>query len=68
VRALAGAAVVLNSHVWHGGTRNQTGALRRVLQCYFVQPGYATQLKQRDYLRPETDRRLTPQLRRLLDV
>ncbi len=68
IRASAGAAVVLNSHVWHGGTRNRTGALRRVIQCYFVQPGYATQLEQRDYLRPETDRRLTPQLKTLLDV
>ena len=68
VQAPAGAAIVLNSHVWHGGTRNQTSALRRVIQCYFVQPGYATQLEQRDYIRPETDRRLTPQLKALLDV
>jgi hypothetical protein len=68
VQAPAGAAVVLNSHVWHGGTHNRTGSLRRVIQCYFVQRGYATQLEQRDYLRPETERRLTPELRWLLDV
>lgn len=36
VVAKAGSVVVLNGHVWHSGTRNDTHGPRRVLQCQFV--------------------------------
>ena len=36
VIAKAGAVLVFNGHLYHGGTRNQSQASRRVLQCPFV--------------------------------
>lgn len=39
VTAPAGSVLVFNGHVWHSGTRNNSGALRRVLQCAFVARG-----------------------------
>ena len=68
VSAPAGSAIVLDAHVWHGGTLNRTSELRRVLQCYLVRAGFPTQLEQGDYLRPETAARLTPELAELLGV
>jgi len=68
VSAPAGSALVLNAHVWHGGTKNHTRHLRRALQCYLVRAGFPTQLAQRDYLRPETADRLTPELEVLLGL
>jgi ectoine hydroxylase-related dioxygenase (phytanoyl-CoA dioxygenase family) len=34
--AEAGSVLVLNGHLWHSGTRNETNLRRRVLQCSFV--------------------------------
>lgn len=34
--ATAGSVLVLNGHLWHSGTRNETKSRRRVLQCSFV--------------------------------
>mgnify|MGYP000082210740 FL=1 len=36
VHARAGDVLVFSSHLWHGGTRNDTGEPRRVLQAQFV--------------------------------
>ena len=36
IAAPAGTALVFNGHLWHGGTRNDSRACRRVLQCQFV--------------------------------
>ncbi|HEX9794224.1 MAG TPA: phytanoyl-CoA dioxygenase family protein [Planctomycetota bacterium] len=36
VLAAAGDALILNAHVWHSGTRNDTGARRRALQLQYV--------------------------------
>ncbi|MCC7264717.1 MAG: phytanoyl-CoA dioxygenase family protein [Candidatus Latescibacteria bacterium] len=66
--APAGTVVAFNSHLWHGGTLNRTGDLRRVLHMAYV-PRHRKQLtNQRQHLRPETSRRLTPQMKCLLDV
>lgn len=35
IEAKAGSVLVFNGHLWHSGTRNQSGAPRRVLQCGF---------------------------------
>lgn len=32
----AGSVLIFNGHLWHGGTRNQSGAPRRVIQCTLV--------------------------------
>jgi ectoine hydroxylase-related dioxygenase (phytanoyl-CoA dioxygenase family) len=44
ILAEAGSALVFNGHLWHGGTRNEAGSRRRVLQGQFrgremVRPG-----------------------------
>jgi ectoine hydroxylase-related dioxygenase (phytanoyl-CoA dioxygenase family) len=67
--APAGTVVIFNSHLWHGGTKNVTGdQLRRAIHCYFTAREYPQQLNQRQYLRPETWKRLSPAARYILDV
>lgn len=64
----AGTVVAFNSHLWHGGTLNRTGELRRVLHMAFV-PRHRQQLTdQRRYLRPQTRARLSAAMLHLLDV
>lgn len=58
ILAKAGSVVVLNSHTWHGGTRNESGSLRPIIQGYFVHSAHAPQLCQPTHLRPDTRRRL----------
>lgn len=36
VTAAAGSVLVLNAHLWHSGTRNDSDGMRRALQCQFV--------------------------------
>jgi ectoine hydroxylase-related dioxygenase (phytanoyl-CoA dioxygenase family) len=66
--APAGTVVVFNSHVWHGGTRNNTSGGRRALHSYFCRRDQPQQLDQRAYLRPETAARLSPAARFILDA
>jgi ectoine hydroxylase-related dioxygenase (phytanoyl-CoA dioxygenase family) len=66
--APAGSVVVFNSHLWHGGTVNRSSRPRRALHAYFTRRGYAQQLDQRKYVRPETLARLGPAARFILDV
>jgi ectoine hydroxylase-related dioxygenase (phytanoyl-CoA dioxygenase family) len=66
--APAGTVVVFNSHLWHGGTVNRSSRPRRALHAYFTRRGYAQQLEQRKYARPETLARLGPAARFILDV
>jgi ectoine hydroxylase-related dioxygenase (phytanoyl-CoA dioxygenase family) len=66
--APAGTVVVFNSHLWHGGTRNDTGRPRRAVHSYFTRRGNGQQLDQRKYVRPETLARLSLAARFILDV
>lgn len=66
--APAGTVVVFNSHLWHGGTRNQSAKPRRAMHSYFTRRGNGQQLDQRKYVRPQTLARLTPAARFILDV
>ena len=68
VLGLAGTVVIFNSHLWHGGTRNDSGRPRRALHSYFCRRGLKQQLDQRAYLRPETSARLSPAARYILGV
>lgn len=36
LNAPAGSVLMFNGHLWHGGSRNQSGAARRVIQCTLV--------------------------------
>lgn len=67
-QAPAGSVLVINAHLWHGGTVNRSGARRRVMHAYFTAREHPQQLDQRAYLRVATQRRLGPAHRWLLDV
>lgn len=67
--APAGTVAVFNSHTWHGGTRNQSeDRPRRAMHCYFTAREHGQQLNQREYLRYETWKRISPAARYILDV
>ena len=59
IRANAGDVAVVNSHLWHGGTRNRTDGPRRVMHGYFTRRHQPQQLDQIKYLRPETAAQLS---------
>ncbi|GAA2755291.1 phytanoyl-CoA dioxygenase family protein [Actinopolymorpha rutila] len=58
--APAGTVVVFNSHLWHGGTRNNSDRPRRALHSYFTRRDMPQQLDQAEYLRVRTRDRLSP--------
>ncbi|HSS49781.1 MAG TPA: phytanoyl-CoA dioxygenase family protein [Thermoanaerobaculia bacterium] len=64
----AGTVVIFNSHLWHGGTQNQTQSPRRALHSYFALRHLPQQLDQQSYLRVNTYNRLTPAQHFILDV
>lgn len=67
--APAGSVAVFNSHTWHGGTQNRTkDAKRRALHCYFAAREHEQQLDQREYMRHETWKRISPGARYIVDV
>jgi ectoine hydroxylase-related dioxygenase (phytanoyl-CoA dioxygenase family) len=66
--APAGSVMIINAHVWHGGTANRTGARRRVIHCYFTAQEHPQQQDQAEYIRKRTWDRLSPAAREILDV
>jgi ectoine hydroxylase-related dioxygenase (phytanoyl-CoA dioxygenase family) len=62
----AGSVVVMNTHAWHGGTANHTAHPRRALHAFYCRFDKPQQQYQKRLLRPETQARLSPGLRRLL--
>jgi ectoine hydroxylase-related dioxygenase (phytanoyl-CoA dioxygenase family) len=54
--------------LWHGGTRNSSGARRRQLHLSFTRRDRPQQMNQRQYLTPSLYDRLTPALRYIMDV
>jgi ectoine hydroxylase-related dioxygenase (phytanoyl-CoA dioxygenase family) len=62
----AGTVVVMNAHLWHGGTANRTSHPRRALHSYYTRIDKPQQLYQKQYLSPELQARLSPGLRKLL--
>jgi ectoine hydroxylase-related dioxygenase (phytanoyl-CoA dioxygenase family) len=62
----AGTVVVMNSHLWHGGTANRTGAPRRAMHGFFCRSDKPQQQYQKKLLRPEVQEGLSPELRALL--
>jgi ectoine hydroxylase-related dioxygenase (phytanoyl-CoA dioxygenase family) len=68
VTAPAGSIVAINGVIWHGGTRNTSGARRRQLHLSFTRRDLPQQLNQRDHLTPGLYDRLSPALRYLMDV
>jgi hypothetical protein len=68
LHAPAGSVAIMNSSVWHGGTRNIDGARRRVLHLTFTRRDLPQQLTQRDYLTEALYDRMSPAERFLLDI
>jgi len=64
--APAGTVIVMNTHAWHGGTANRTAHPRRALHGFYCRFDKPQQQYQKRLLRPETQARLGPELRRLL--
>ena len=60
--------VVFNSHTGHGGIVNSSRNNRGAMHIAFVRRDCPQQLDQKRYLRPETEQRLSPEARFLLDV
>jgi len=66
VTGAAGTVVVMNAHMWHGGTANRTGAPRRAMHVYYTRADKPQQQYQKRWLSPEVQARATPEARRIL--
>ena len=62
----AGTVVVMNAHMWHGGTANRTARPRCAMHAFYTRWDKPQQQYQKQLLRPEVQERLNPQLRKLL--
>lgn len=66
VTAPRGSVVVMNAHMWHGGTANQSDKPRRALHSFYCRYDKPQQQWQSKLLREETKSRLSSELRALL--
>ena len=62
----AGDVIVMNAHVWHGGTANTTRRPRRALHAFYTRWDQPQQQYQKRLLRPETAALLPPDARQIL--
>jgi ectoine hydroxylase-related dioxygenase (phytanoyl-CoA dioxygenase family) len=62
----AGDVVVMNAHMWHGGTANRTAAPRRAMHVYYTRRDKPQQQWQRKWLSEDVQARLDPLARRVL--
>ena len=60
VTGRAGDLVVMNSHLWHGGTANRTDRRRLALHAFYCRWDKPQQQYQKALLRPETVAALSP--------
>ncbi len=68
VTGRAGTVVIMNTHMWHGGTANHTDRCRRALHAFYTRDDKPQQQYQKRLLRPETLAALTPSQRRVLSI
>lgn len=66
VTAPAGSLVVMNAHMWHGGTANRTNNHRRAMHGFYCRSDKPQQQYQKRLLSAETQAALDANLRRLL--
>ncbi len=66
VTARAGAVVVMNAHMWHGGTENRTGNERRALHAFYCRGDKPQQQYQKALIPVAVQRRFRSQVRRIL--
>ncbi len=68
VTGAAGTVIVMNAHMWHGGTANRTGRNRRALHGFYSRNDIPQQQYQKALLRSETLASLTPLQRKVLAI
>ncbi|SHK95857.1 Phytanoyl-CoA dioxygenase (PhyH) [Pseudonocardia thermophila] len=68
LEAPAGSVVVLNAHLWHGGTKRVSDAPRRMLHLSICRRELDQQLNQREYVTDAMRERMSDELLWLLDV
>lgn len=66
--APAGSVFIFNSHVWHGGTTNQTDHDRRSIHSYFCTREQPQQIDQKKYITDATLQRIGEKGKYILDV
>src|SRR5215472_4949818 len=62
----AGDVVVMNAHMWHGGTANHTAAPRRAMHVYYTRWDQPQQQYQKRWLSADVQARLSPEARHIL--
>ncbi len=62
----AGDVIVMNAHLWHGGTANRTDHSRTAVHAFYARRDKPQQQYQKQLLRPEVQASLSPELRELL--
>jgi ectoine hydroxylase-related dioxygenase (phytanoyl-CoA dioxygenase family) len=68
VTAPAGAVAMMNSSMWHSGTRKKSAAPRRLLHLTYTRRDLPQQLVQLDYLTPGLYERMSPEQRYLMEI
>jgi ectoine hydroxylase-related dioxygenase (phytanoyl-CoA dioxygenase family) len=66
VTAPQGTVVVMNAHLWHGGTENRTDAPRRALHAFYSRWDIPQQQYQKRLIPSELQDRFAPELRKIL--
>jgi hypothetical protein len=66
VTGRAGTVVVMNAHLWHGGTANRSATPRTAVHAFFCRRDRPQQQYQKKLLRAEVQQALSPKLRELL--
>jgi ectoine hydroxylase-related dioxygenase (phytanoyl-CoA dioxygenase family) len=62
----AGDVVVMNAHMWHGGTANRTARPRRAMHVYYTRWDQPQQQYQKRWLSSDVQARLSPEARHIL--
>lgn len=68
VTAKAGDVIIINSSLWHAGTRKRDATPRRVLHLTYTRRDLPQQLCQMDFLTPALYERMSPVHRWLLEI
>ena len=68
IQAPVGSVFIFNSHVWHGGTTNQTARHRRSIHSYFCAADQPQQVDQKKYITAETLQRLDAKAQKILGL
>jgi ectoine hydroxylase-related dioxygenase (phytanoyl-CoA dioxygenase family) len=66
VTGKAGDVVIMNAHMWHGGTANRTVRPRRAMHVYYTRWDKPQQQWQRKWLSKDVQEELSPPARRIL--